>query len=160
MVIDSSAVVAILLAEPERERFLEAIGADPVRLISSVNALEASMVVENRKHKAGGHELDLLFHRSKVEIVASTAEHFEVARDAWRRFGKGNHPASLNLGDCFAYALSQVSGEPLLFKGNDFGRTDVAVAPLPEIAPTEAAAGDQAASIASTKSHKRRKRCR
>ena len=154
MVIDSSAVVAILLAEPERERFLEAIGADPVRLISSVNALEASMVIESRNGKAGGRELDLLFHRSKVEIVASTAEHFEVARDAWRRFGKGNHPARLNMGDCFAYALSQVSGEPLLFKGNDFGRTDVAVA------PTEAPAPDQAASIASTKSRKRRKRCR
>jgi ribonuclease VapC len=101
-----------------------------------------------------------LFHRGGVEVVAATAEHFEVAREAWRRFGKGNHPAGLNLGDCFAYALSQVSGEPLLFKGHDFGRTDVAVTPLPEIAPAEAAAGDQAASIASTKSRKRRKRCR
>ena len=125
MVIDSSAVLAILLAEPERERFFQAIAADPVRLISSVNALEASMVIENRQHRAGGRELDLLLHRSGVEVVASTAEHFEVAREAWRRFGKGNHPASLNLGDCFAYALSQVSGEPLLFKGNDFSQTDV-----------------------------------
>jgi ribonuclease VapC len=125
MVIDSSAVLAILLAEPEQERFLQAIGAAPVRLISSVNALESSMVIENRKGKTGGRELDLLLHRSGVEVVASTAEHYEVARDAWRRFGKGNHPASLNIGDCFAYALSQVSGEPLLFKGNDFSQTDV-----------------------------------
>ncbi len=118
------------------------------------------MVIESRKGKAGGRELDLMFHRSGVEVVACTAEHFEVARDAWRRFGKGNHPARLNIGDCFAYALSQVSGEPLLFKGHDFGRTDVAVAPLPGIAPAEAAGPDQAASIASTKSRKRRKRCR
>jgi ribonuclease VapC len=125
MVIDSSAVLAILLAEPEQERFLQAIGAAPVRLISSVNALESSMVIENRKGKTGGRELDLLLHRSGVEVVASTAEHYEVARDAWRRFGKGNHPASLNIGDCFAYALSQVSGEPLLFKGNGFPKTDV-----------------------------------
>lgn len=125
MVIDSSAVLAILLAEPERERFFQAIAADPVRLISSVNALEASMVIENRLREAGGRELDLLFHRSGVEVVACTAEHFDVAREAWRRFGKGNHRASLNLGDCFAYALSQVSGEPLLFKGDDFSKTDV-----------------------------------
>jgi ribonuclease VapC len=125
MVIDSSAVLAILLVEPERDRFRQAISADPVRLISSVNALEASMVIESRKGKAGGRELDLLFYRSGVEVVPSTAEHVEVAREAWRRFGKGNHPARLNIGDCFAYALSQVSGEPLLFKGDDFSRTDV-----------------------------------
>ncbi|MBI4876718.1 MAG: type II toxin-antitoxin system VapC family toxin [Acidobacteria bacterium] len=131
MVIDSSAVLAILLGEPERESFFRAIHADPVRLICAVNALESSTVIENRKGPSGGRELDLFIHRAGIEIVALTEAHFETARRAWRRFGKGNHPAALNIGDCCAYALSKTSGEPLLFKGADFVRTDVAIAPLP-----------------------------
>lgn len=128
MVIDTSAVIAILLKEPDRRLLIDAIEADPVRLMSSLNVLEAALVIEARKREAGGRELDLLLHRSRIDIVAFSAEHVEVAKSAWRKYGKGNHPAALNLGDCCAYALSKFSGEPLLFKGLDFARTDVLAA--------------------------------
>ncbi len=126
MVIDTSAVLAILLQESDADRYAEAIGAEPRRIMSAFSLLEASVVIEARKGPAGGRELDLLVHRSKIEIVSVTAEQAEVARDAWRRFGKGHHPAGLNVGDCCSYALSQTSGEGLLFKGEDFSKTDVA----------------------------------
>ena len=125
MVIDTSALAAILFKEPDRQRFLDLIGDDSIRLISSVTALEAAMVVEARKGEPGGRELDLLLHKAEIEIVTFTADHFEMARHAWRRFGKGNHRAALNFCDCCAYALSKMSSEPLLFKGMDFSRTDV-----------------------------------
>lgn len=125
MVIDSSAVLAILLQEPEAESFARAISADPVRLISAISFLEAAIVIEARKGPAGGRELDLLLHRGKIEIVSFTPEHAEIARAAWLSFGKGRHAAGLNMGDCCSYALSRISGEPLLFKGADFLRTDV-----------------------------------
>ncbi|MBI3696479.1 MAG: type II toxin-antitoxin system VapC family toxin [Acidobacteria bacterium] len=127
MVIDTSAVLAILLKESERELFIEAIQADPVRLISAVCALEAAMVIQARKREPGGRELDLLFHKAKLEVVSFGGEQIEAARSAWRKFGKGNHPAGLNFCDCCAYALAQVSGEPLLFKGVDFLKTDIKV---------------------------------
>lgn len=125
MVIDTSAVLAVLLSEPEAERFAAAIDADPKRLISAVSALEAAIVIEARKGEAGGRELDLLLHRARAEVVPFTDTQFEVARTAWRRYGKGNHSAGLNFGDCCAYALSGVSAEPLLFKGADFPQTDI-----------------------------------
>ncbi|MGH7916967.1 MAG: type II toxin-antitoxin system VapC family toxin [Candidatus Binataceae bacterium] len=125
MVIDISALLAILFGEPEREAFAGAIAADSKRLISAVSARETAIVVEARKGSAGSRELDLLLHRARVSIVAFAEGQMEIARDAWRRFGKGNHPASLNFGDCFSYALSRSSGEPLLFKGEDFSKTDV-----------------------------------
>jgi ribonuclease VapC len=134
MVIDTSAVLAILLNEPERDTFIDAMAEDPVRLMSAVNALEAAVVIEARKRESGGLEYDLLLQRAKVDIVSFTQEHMEEARDACRKFGKGNHPAGLNFCDCCAYALSRASGEPLLFKGADFGNTDVRAA----IAPGEA----------------------
>ncbi len=87
--------------------------------------LEASIVVEARLGEAGGRELDLLMHKAQIEVVAVTVEQLDVARHAFRTYGKGRHPAGLNYGDCFAYALSKTSGEPLLFKGNDFNQTDV-----------------------------------
>ena len=124
MVIDTSALIAILLNESERDVFVDAISADPVKLISAVNALETAMVIEARKREAGGREFDLLLHRAGIDIVPFTQEQFEEARRVWRKYGKGNHPAGLNLCDCCAYALSATSGEPLLFKGNDFPRTD------------------------------------
>ena len=130
MVIDTSALVAVLLREPEREAFLGALEADPVRLLSSVSILEAAMVLEARKHEPGGRELDLFLHRSHIDVVPFTLEQAETARTAWRRYGKGNHPAALNFCDCCAYALSRTSGEPLLFKGDDFAKTDV-VSALP-----------------------------
>jgi len=125
MVIDTSALIAILLDEPETTAFAHAISADSRRLISAASALETAIVIEARKGPAGGRELDLLLHRARIEIVPFTASHYEIARAAWRRFGRGNHAANLNFGDCCAYALAQSSGETLLFKGGDFVLTGV-----------------------------------
>ena len=125
MVIDTSALIAILLNEAESEAFAKAIAADPKRLISAFNLLETAIVIEAKKGEAGGIELDLLLHRARMEIVAISAEQVELARTAWRLYGKGNHPAGLNIGDCCAYALAKYSGEPLLFKGGDFALTDI-----------------------------------
>jgi len=125
MVLDASALVAILLDEPESAAFRAAVEADPVRLLSTANFLEAAIVLESRFGEPGGRELDLLLHVADVQIVAVDREQAEIARDGYRRFGKGHHAAGLNFGDCFAYALSRVSGEPLLFKGDDFTLTDV-----------------------------------
>jgi ribonuclease VapC len=128
MVLDSSALVAILFDEPERSRFTAAMERDPRRLISAANLLEAALVVEARRGEPAGRELDLLLHRAEVQTVAVDSDHVEIARAAWRRFGRGHHRAALNLGDCFAYALAVAMGEPLLFKGDDFRHTDVASA--------------------------------
>ena len=96
--------------------------------MSVVALLEAAMVVESRGGAAAGRELDMLLEKSAVELVPVTPEHANAARHAWRRFGKGNHPAALNFGDCFAYALAKTAGEPLLFKGEDFAQTDIEAA--------------------------------
>ena len=125
MVVDSSAVLAILFNEPERDSFSDALAAAGVRLMSCVNALEAAVVVSSRKGPYGSRELDLLLHRGEFELVPFTADHLRLARDAYERFGKGRHAAGLNLGDCCAYALARHAGEPLLFKGDDFPLTDV-----------------------------------
>lgn len=128
MVIDASAIVAIAFNEPEAKSFRERVADDPVRLISAATVFEASMVIETRLGEAGGGNLDLWLHKADVEIVPVTAEHADQARRAWRRYGKGRHPAGLNFGDCFSYALAALSGEPLLFKGNDFSQTDIKAA--------------------------------
>jgi len=125
VVIDSSALIAILLGEPEAEALARAIVRDPVRLISTFSALETGIVIEVRKGEAGGREFDLLLHRARIEIVPMNVEQYEIAREAWRIYGKGRHPAGLNIGDCCSYALAKYSGEPLLFKGEDFSKTDV-----------------------------------
>jgi ribonuclease VapC len=125
MVIDTSALLAIFLAEPERQNFLELIRQDGTRLISAPNALETAIVLEARRGVVAGREFDLFLHRLSIEIVSVDAAQVEVARAGWRKYGKGRHPASLNFGDCFAYALSKTSGEPLLAKGDDFPKTDV-----------------------------------
>ena len=125
MVIDTSALVAILSDEPDASRLEAAIELDPVRLISANTLLEASIVIESRFGEAGGRELDILLHKAHVEIVSFDQEQTELAREAYRRYGKGRHPAALNFGDCFAYALCSARGEALLFKGNDFERTDL-----------------------------------
>jgi len=126
MVLDTSAVLAILFDEPAAAAIETAIEADSVRLMSAASALEAAIVVEARYGEPGGRELDLLLHKAKIDLVSFDIAQFELARLAYRRFGKGRHPAGLNFGDCFAYALSQRSGEPLLFTGDDFSRTDIA----------------------------------
>ena len=128
MIIDTSAVLAILLGEADADRYEEAIVAAWPRRMSVVGLLEAAMVIESRGGVTAGHELDVLLDKASVELVAVTSEQATAARHAWRRFGKGNHPAGLNFGDCFAYALANVTGEPLLFKGDDFARTDIAAA--------------------------------
>lgn len=125
MVVDSSAIVAILFNEPERNAFADALSAAAVRLMSSVNVLEAAVVVSSRKGPHGARELDLLLHRAEIEVTPFTPDHLRLARDVYERYGKGRHPAGLNLGDCCAYALARYTGEPLLFKGNDFQRTDI-----------------------------------
>ena len=128
MIVDSSAVLAVLYREPDAECFETAIASVPSSRMSVANALEASIVVEGRGGMAAGHALDLFLKEAMIEVVPVTAEQLEAARRAWRRFGKGNHPAALNFGDCFAYALAEVTGEPLLFKGEDFARTDIEAA--------------------------------
>jgi ribonuclease VapC len=128
MVLDSSAVIAILLDEPERAEFNRRIEAAAPRLISAVTLAETAMVIEKRRGEAGGRELDLLLHRADVEIVPFDADQAELARTAFRQYGKGRHPAGLNFGDCLAYALAKATGEPLLFKGDDFAQTDIDVA--------------------------------
>jgi len=125
MVIDTSAILALLFNEPEADDIEIAIDEDPVRLMSAAAGLEAAIVVEARLGAAGGREFDLLLHKTRIDLVAVTREQMEVGREAWRRFGRGHHEANLNVGDCFSYALAAVSGEPLLFKGNDFSKTDI-----------------------------------
>ncbi len=125
MILDSSAVVAVLLGEPEARRFVRAIADDPKRLIAAVNVLECAIVLESRKGPHGVRELDLLLHEASIDAVAMDHEQLALAREAYRRFGRGRHPAGLNLGDCCAYALAAQTGEPLLFKGDDFFQTDV-----------------------------------
>lgn len=127
MVLDTSAILAILLGEPESPVIAELIAKDAKRLLSAGTALELMIVIEARKGEAGGRELDLLLHRAKIDVVPFDNEQAEIARVAWRRYGKGNHLAGLNFGDCFAYALSKISEEPLLFKGNDFNQTDIKI---------------------------------
>jgi ribonuclease VapC len=130
MVVDSSALIAILLGEPEAEAFSQAIVSAPKRLVSAVSALEAAIVIHARKGRAGIRELDLLLDAARLTIVSLDTEQVYLARAAYEKFGKGHHPAALNFGDCCSYALACFAGEALLFKGNDFPRTDVAVARL------------------------------
>ena len=94
-------------------------------MLSAVNLLEASIVIESRKGETGGRELDLLIYRADIEIVPLDQDQAEIARIAWRRFGKGRHPAALNYGDCFAYALAKSRRLPLLYQGDDFSQTDI-----------------------------------
>ena len=128
MIIDSSALIAVVNREIDAERYEEAMLTAPNCRMSVANILETSMVVESRGGAAAGHEFDVVLARAGIEPVPVTVEQMEAARQAWRRYGKGNHSAALNFGDCFAYALASVTGEPLLFKGDDFSETDIAAA--------------------------------
>jgi ribonuclease VapC len=125
MVIDTSAILAILLQEPEAFVFADAIAKSQTRLVSTSTVLEATMVLESRLGELGRRELDLFLYATKTEIIAFDAEQLALARQAFRRFGKGKNPAGLNFGDCFSYALAKATGNPLLFKGIDFAQTDV-----------------------------------
>ncbi len=125
MVIDSSALIAIMEGEPERRPFIEAITAADTRLVGAPTMLEASMVVLSRTGEGRLQDLRDFCARGAVETVPFGPEHVDLAVDTFRRFGKGRHPAALNFGDCFSYALAKATGEPLLFKGDDFSQTDV-----------------------------------
>ena len=126
MVIDSSALVAILFGESEADRLVDAIaGAEP-RLMSAANLLEAAIVVDSQLGPAAGRQLDRFVEQAQIEIEPVTERHARIARQAYLDFGRGHHPAKLNFGDCLAYALAKATGEPLLFKGADFEQTDVA----------------------------------
>lgn len=128
MVVDTSALLAILQDEPERRPFAEALEAADARLISVATLVETSILVESRYGAEGLRDLDLLLERAGIEAVPVDLEQAREARSAWSRFGKGRHPAGLDFGDCFSYALARVLGEPLLYKGEDFSRTDVRAA--------------------------------
>jgi len=128
MVIDTSALVAIFLGETERKQFLDQILQAETKLLSAANSLETGIVLEARRGETAGREFDLFVVRAKLEVVPVDAEQTEIARLAWRKYGKGRHAAGLNFGDCFAYALAKSSGQKLLAKGGDFRFTDVELA--------------------------------
>jgi ribonuclease VapC len=125
VIIDSSAVLAIVLREPDGRQYLRAVlGAEPRRMSVS-NWLEATMVVDRRGSARAIDIMEDFIQRAKIELMPVSVAQGTLARRAWRTFGRGIHPARLNYGDCFAYALAKETGEPLLFKGNDFAQTDV-----------------------------------
>jgi ribonuclease VapC len=125
MVVDTSALVAILLGEPDAELFAHVLGDAPVRLLSAVSRVELSCVVEGRKGEIGRSDVERLLRDGGFDIVGVTPGQAEIAVDAFRRFGRGHHRARLNIGDCFSYALAIATDHTLLFKGDDFIHTDI-----------------------------------
>ena len=125
MVVDTSALVAILQNEPERRKFNEAIEAAETRSMSTASFLETSMILESRFGADGVRDLDLFIAKAQISLVSVDEEQAHLARDGFRKYGKGRHPAGLNYGDCFSYALARSRDEPLLFKGQGFLQTDV-----------------------------------
>jgi len=128
VVIDSSALVALALEEPEAQRLLAAIISTEMRQVSSFSVLETSLVLSSRKGAPGQAIFDSLLEFLRIEVMPLTLDQVRVARHAWTQFGKGRHPAALNIGDCCSYALARVSGFPLLCKGQDFPKTDLPLA--------------------------------
>ena len=128
MVIDSSALLATLFGEPEADAFIEALAAPERKFMSAVNKLEAMIVAEARKGAAGAAALVMLLAAADIEIIPFDSGQAEIAMAAWRRYGRRRHQAGPNLGDCAAYALASTLNEPLLFKGEDFSKTDLAAA--------------------------------
>jgi ribonuclease VapC len=128
MIVDTSAVLAILFQEPEAQRIADAIENCPVCRFPVTCFLEATITLLGRHGEESLRDLDLFLANSRMEIASITEDHGRLAREASKRYGKGRHPAKLNFGDCMAYALAKETGEELLFKGTDFGQTDVAAA--------------------------------
>jgi ribonuclease VapC len=126
VIVDTSALIAIVTDEPDALVYASALTGGAGAHLSSANYLEAGIVADRSANSADGHRLDRLLREANVTIEPVTAEQARIAREAYRDFGKGSgHPAGLNFGDCFAYALAKDRGEPLLFKGDDFSHTDV-----------------------------------
>lgn len=128
MILDTSSVAAILFGEPEALHYTQLIHDAPRCLISVANFVELSMVIEGQIGVDAGRQCDMFLHRAGIIIEPLTIEQGQLARQAFLDFGKGRHPAGLNFGDCFAYALAKATGEPLLFKGEDFSKTDIQAA--------------------------------
>lgn len=131
MVIDTSALLAIILGEPLADRLVAAIEADPVRLVSAATVVETSLVLLGRHGEGAEPQLDRLLKGLRAEVVAVDEAQATLAREGALRFGKGRHSAGLNYGDCFTYALATERSEPVLFVGQDFSRTDVGLVTLP-----------------------------
>lgn len=127
-VIDTSALVAILTGEPSAADLVVALAGSGRRLLSSASLVETSIVLEARHGEMAARELDLLLHRAGVQTVAVDTEQVAIARTAWRRYGKGRHPAGLNFGDLFSYALAKSTHDDLLYVGDDFSKTDLVAA--------------------------------
>ncbi len=125
MIVDSSAIIAILKDEPEAEGLLDALEESEACRISAANFFEAAIVMDSARNPIASRDFDNFVERAGIVIEPVTPEQARVAREAYRDFGKGQHKAGLNFGDCFAYALAKTTGEALLFKGNDFTHTDV-----------------------------------
>ena len=130
MVIDTSALVAILQREPERDAMLSALARDPKRLVSAVTVVEAGMVLEGRFGPDARVDLELFIFHAGLTVTPFDGRQADAALRAWRKFGKGRHPAQLNWGDCFVYGLAKAVGESVLAKGRDFPQTDIPVVPL------------------------------
>jgi len=128
MILDTSALAAIFFGEPELERYVQVIHDAESCRISAANFVELAIVVEGQIGPEAGRQCDVFFRRAEIVIEPVTLEQAHLARQAFLDFGRGRHPAKLNFGDCFAYALAKATGEPLLFKGDDFSKTDVRAA--------------------------------
>ncbi len=129
MILDTSALIAILRSEPEAQACAHAIAYAAVRRISAANYVEAAAVIDGSRDPIVSRRFDDLIRAAGIEIAPVTADQARIAREAYRDFGRGSgHPAKLNFGDCFAYALAKTSNEPLLFKGDDFNHTEIATA--------------------------------
>ena len=126
MVVETSAVLAVLFEEPEAAEFAQRTEDDPAPLISAASVLEAGIVLISRHGPDARDDLQDFLAQGGLQVEPVTAEQAELALDAYQRYGKGRHRAGLNFGDCFAYALCQATGQPLLFKGQDFSQTDIA----------------------------------
>lgn len=132
MIVDTSALMCMILGEPEREQFADVLRAARSCRMSTANYLETGIVVDRRGHPGLSRLVETMIHRLKIELVPVLSAHARIARQAYRDYGKGSgHPARLNFGDCFAYALAVDADEPLLYKGDDFVHTDVRAAVRP-----------------------------
>ena len=129
MIVDSSALIAILRYEPERLTFAKILDKADALHLSAASYLEFSIVIDSRRNPAMSREIDEIVERFRIQIEPVTVEQARIARQAYRDYGRGSgHPANLNFGDCFSYALTRVKREPILFKGDDFGHTDLRAA--------------------------------
>lgn len=126
MILDASAIVAILLNEPDWARLLERLSVAPVVGVGGPTLVEAAMILSSRLGRDARPLLNEFLREAEAEVIPFTRAHYDVAIDAFYRYGKGRHPAALNFGDCLAYSVARVSGMPLLYTGNDFTRTDMA----------------------------------